>query len=58
MSQQKEYSKKRFNYLDDTELEEILACMEDSDRYINEDNKNNIIRDIKIELHYRGFTHF
>lgn len=44
--------------LDDTELEEILACMEDSDRYIIEANKSNIIRAIKTELHNRGHIQY
>lgn len=35
---------------DIAELEEILACMEDSDRYIHEGRKMRIIASIKQEI--------
>lgn len=40
------------------ELEEILACMEDSDRYISESRKANLIKIIKQELVERGLTQY
>lgn len=51
---QRAYARKIWQMLDDTELEEILACMEDSDRYIHKSNKDRLIKEIKTELHYRG----
>lgn len=36
------------------ELEELVACMEDSDRYINEFRKSRLIDEIKHELVARG----
>ena len=38
--------KNRWKCFNLDELDEILACMEDSDRYISEGLKNNIIRQI------------
>ena len=38
--------KNRWQCFNLDELDEILACMEDSDRYISEGLKNNVIRQI------------
>lgn len=39
-------------------LEEILACMEDSDRYINQSAKNRLVIRIRNELVRRGFKQY
>ena len=39
-------------------LEEILSCLEDSDRYIDEQRKLSIIDNIEIELSRRGLKQY
>lgn len=41
-------------YFDTADLEEILACMQDSDRYIHEGRKDKIIKSIEDELSNRS----
>lgn len=43
-----------FHFFNTADLEEILACMEDSDRYIQEGRKDRIINQLKEELVKRG----
>jgi len=47
-----------FEFMPTDMLEEILACMEDSDRYIVESNKNRIIEFMKQELVSRGHKQY
>lgn len=40
------------------DIEEILACMKDSDRYINESRKNRLMVRMKNELVRRGLKQY
>ncbi len=41
-------------YFDTGDLEEILACMQDSDRYIHEGRKMRLVKSIEQEIEKRS----
>lgn len=48
----------RYDYFTDEELNEVLACLQDSDRYIIEGLKNRLIKEIAEEIEIRaGIIH-
>lgn len=48
----------RFKKFTTSELEEMVASMEDSDRYINESEKRSILLEIHNELISRGLMQY
>lgn len=46
----------QFEQFSVSHMEEILACMEDSDRYICEMSKNRIIKELQYELKRREIS--